>query len=222
MLLVLLVLAAQEPPTAESRLKELEERLSALEKRSKALAEENARLDQRLADAKAARENHVRQAASAWVKRYGARAGIEETAGAGLEALWRSWLEEDFGKAADAKRWKDREAALRGALSADQATKLAEAVREDLVASAKLSIGSFTQAAKIPAERAPGFEKAVLDRLTFGAGVLLPQAHPEGAPGWFQVRDVVERSLPELGQVLAESEIAALRQTLEKWKPRRP
>ena len=99
MLSLLLALALQDPPpakTAEDRLKELEARLAKLEQRSKALADENAQLEKKLADAKAAREAYVRQTASAWVKRYAAAAEFTEKQSAELEELWQGWLRNDL------------------------------------------------------------------------------------------------------------------------------
>ncbi len=222
LLSMLLALSLQDPPkTVEDRLKELEEKLSALEKRSKALGEENARLEKQLADAKAARENWSKQAASAWVKRYAKAAEFTEKQSAEIEELWLAWTREDAGKAAGTATWKEREVALRGRLAEDQVPKLALAVRDEQEKAAKMSIGSFVQAAKVAPERAPGFEKAVLARLSFAEDVLLPQAHPERQAGWFKVYAAVEESVPDLAKLLAEPEQAALRETLARWKPKR-
>ena len=234
MLSMLLALALQDPApakTVEDRLKELEARLSTLEKRSKAVADENAQLEKRLEDAKAARENHVRLTASAWVKRYAAAAEFTEKQSAELEELWQGWVRKDqegqpayWDPAAAAKTaettWKPREEAIRAKLSAEQAAKVAGKVREEQEQTARMSIGSFVRGAKISAERAPALEKSVLARLKFPDGAILLQARPAERVDWFKVLAAVEEGLPDLEGTLSAEELAALRATLGRWKPR--
>src|SRR5437763_16365053 len=107
------LLLAQDPKaqskTVEDRLKELDEKISALEKKHKDLGDENAVLEKKIADGKAAREKFLRQSASAWVKRYGPSIELNEKQSAEFEELWYGWSKEDLEKPYDAARWKTRE-----------------------------------------------------------------------------------------------------------------
>lgn len=220
----LMLASPQETPprkTVEERLKELEEKLGGLEKRHQTLADENQALEKRIADGKAARENYAKQTASGWVKRYAKTVELTEKQSAELEELWLGWVKKDFEKPPDAAGWKSREAAIQGKLAPEQVPKLARAVRDEQEKYAKLSISSFVQAAKIAPERAAGFEKTVVARLTFSDEALIPQAHPEKQVGWWAVYGGVEQALPDLAPVLTEEEQARLRDTLAKWKPRK-
>lgn len=207
--------------TVEERLKELEDKLNSLEKRHKTLEEENQALEKRINDAKAARDTYAKQAASGWVKRYAKPVELTEKQSAELEELWLGWTRQDFEKPADAAAWKSREEALKGRLSGEQVPKLARAVRDEQEKYAKMSLGSFVQAAKIAPERTGAFEKAVAAKLSFPEEALLPQAHPEKQVGWMAIYGAVEQALPDLAQALAEDEQARLRDTLAKWKPRK-
>lgn len=221
-LMATMLLAIPQEKTVEGRLKELEEKLGGLEKRQATLRDENQALEKRAADAQAVRENYAKQTASGWVKRYAKPVELTEAQSAELEALWLGWTKQDFEKSADLAGWKAREAELKGKLAADQVPKLARAVRDEQEKYAKMSIASFVQFAKIAAERAPAFEKAVLARLTFKEGALLAQAHPKAQVGWFAVHAAVDQALPDLAPVLSEEEQVRLRETLLKWDPRRP
>ncbi|MBI3858083.1 MAG: hypothetical protein HY293_20575 [Planctomycetes bacterium] len=226
MLQVLLLAAAllQDPPppakTVEERLKELADKIEALDKKAAALTEENQKLQQKLEEGRAMREKFARQAAASWVKRNAAAVEFTEKQSAELEELWFGWSKEDLEKPYDAARWKTREETLRGRLTADQAPRLAKKVREDQEQTAKMSIASFSQGAKLPPDKAVVLEKAVLPKLSYEEGVLIPQAHPDKLNVWSQVIGAVESSLPDLTSSLTEDELAGLRKVLAQWKPR--
>jgi len=227
-------LALQDPPaakTVEEHLKRLEDRVASLEQRQKALTDENAQLEKKLADAKAAKEAYARQAAQAWVRRYGPAAGLTEAQSGEIEALWRGWVAKDQesppaywdpGAAATkaAAAWKPREDALRAKLSPEQAGRLAAKVREEQEQLARTSLGAFVKDAKIDAERVPALEKAALSRLRFPEGALLLQARPDERIDWFKVLGAVEESLADLEAALSAEEMAALRATVTRWKPK--
>jgi len=224
MLLSLLAVAAQDaapPRTVEDRLKELEEKLNALEKKQQTLASENAALEKRLADSKAARETHARRVAAGWVKRYARDLELAEKQSAEVEELWFGWTREDFEKPPDAAKWGAREEALRGKLTPEQAGRLARKVREEQQQYARSSVSSILQMAKVAPERAEPFEKAVLGKLSFAEDILLPQAHPQESNAWVRVVSAVEKNMAEVSAPLNEEEQARLRDYLAKWKPRK-
>jgi hypothetical protein len=208
------------PRTVEDRLKELEGRLAALEAKRGELANENAAIEKKVAEGKAARENLLRQSAASWVRRYAQPIELSERQASGLEELWVAWIKEDQEKPADAGRWKGREDALRERLTAEQIPRLARKVREEREQSVKGSLGMMVQAAKLNAEKIDALEKAVLGRLPAEEGMLLAQAHPEKGASWTAVIAAVESSLPGLSGTLTEEDQAALRAVVGRWKPR--
>ena len=225
MMTMILAAAAAFAPvqarTVEERLKELEDKLAVLEKRNKALDEENQALEKRIVDAKAAKETFARQMAVGWVKRYAKPVDLTEKQSAELEELWLGWSRADLEKAADAAAWKSREQSVRGKLTGGQAPRLARAVRDEQEKMARMSLSSYVQAAKISADHVAGFEKAALAKVAFSEEALLLQAHPEKQVGWPKITAAVEESLPDLAAVLSEEELARLRETLAKWRPRK-
>ena len=85
----------------------------------------------------------------------------------------------------------------------------------------KASLTMFSRSAKLAPEKAAAMEKVVMGKVTIEEGILLPQAHPQKvANAWGQTLAAVESSLPELASTLSEEELAALRRSLEQWKPR--
>jgi len=208
------------PRTVEDRLKELEGKLAALEARRGALANENAAIEKKVAEGKAARENFLRQSAASWVWRYAQPIELSERQASILEELWYGWIKEDQEKPADAGRWKGREDALREKLTAEQIPRLARKVREEQEQSSKMSLGMMAQAAKLNPEKTAALEKAVLGRLPSEEGILLAQAHPEKGASWTTVIAAVESSLPGLSGTLTEEDQAALRTVVGRWKPR--
>ena len=223
-LLLATALFVQDPKpgakTVEERLQELTDKIEALDKKAGALTQENATLQLKLEERRAARENFARQAATAWVKRYAKSVEFSEPQSAELEALWLGWSKEDLEKPADTARWKVREETLRGKLQAEQVPRLARKIRDEQEQNAKSSLGMFSQTAKLPPEKAAALEKAVLPKLSFEEGVLLVQAHPEKNNVWIQVLDAIEKSLPDMSATLSEEELAALRKVLGQWRPR--
>ncbi len=220
-LVATMLLAIPQDKTVEGRLKELEEKLGSLEKRHVVLREENQALEKRIADAQAVRENFAKQTAAGWVKRYAKPVELTDAQSAEFEALWLGWTRQDFEKPADLAGWKAREEALKGKLVADQVPKLARAVRDEQEKYARISLASFVQGAKIAPERAPAFEKTVLAKLTFKEGALLTQAHPDTQMSWPGLHAAVQQALPDLAPILSEEEQVRLRDTLQKWNPRR-
>jgi hypothetical protein len=208
------------PRTVEDRLKELEGKLAALEARRGELANENATIEKKVAEAKAARESFLRQSATFWVRRYAQPIELNEKQVSGLEELWYGWIKEDQEKPADTGRWKGREDVLRDKLTAEQIPRLARKVREEQEQGVKMSLGMMAQAAKLNPEKTAALEKAVLGRLPSEEGVLLAQAHPEKGASWAAVIAAVESSLPGLSGTLTEEDQAALRTVVGRWKPR--
>jgi len=223
-LLLALALAAQNPPpqgkTVEDRLKELEERLASLEKKRKNFSDENAAIEKTLADLKAAREQIARQTAAAWVQQHAKAAQFSEQQSADLEKLWLAWTKDDFEKRADAAAWKNREELIRKALSPEQIPLLARKVREGQEANVRQILSFLTMAAKLDATKRGAFETAVLGKIEFEEGSLLPQAHPEKVAPSSKIPDAVEAVLPQLSSTLTEAEAKALRQLAQQWFPR--
>jgi hypothetical protein len=216
----ILALALQEPKTIEDRLKELEAQLAGLEERSKRLADENEKLEKRLADAKAAREDMARQAASAWVKRWAKDAQWSEKQAAEIEALWAAWTKDDFQKPADAAAWKSREETLRAKLTAEQVARLSRKVREGQENYVKALLRAAARSAQVPPESVPALEKAAQARVRVAETALLAGAHP-GQLGWAPAVKALEDSLDDFSAVLAPEQAGALRQAIEGWKPQR-
>ena len=205
------------PRTVEDRLKELDEKLTALEKRQRERSTDNAAMEKKIADGKAARENALRQAAQFWVRHYASPLGLNEKQSAHFEELKYGWLKEDQEKPADLARWKAREAELRGKMSPGQAAQLARVVRGDLEASTKAWIKMFTQSAKLDYEKVGALEKAVFGTQTDKEDVLLLEAHPETG-SWTKILAAVESALPKLSPALTEAEQAAVRSAMAPWK----
>lgn len=208
--LLLAACVLQQSTTAEARLEALETKLVLLDRRQKALETENAALEKRVADGRATREIWARQSAAAWIKRHAA-AAFSEAQSARLEALWVVWLS---GESATAETWKTREAELRVQLTPGQQAGVAQAVREDQEKSARGRIAAVFQSAKLPSERAPAFEKAVLTRLAASEGALIQRS------GALQIHAALEESLADPAAGLTEPEQSALREALSRWKPR--
>lgn len=208
------------PRTVEDRLKELDEKLTLLEKRQRELSDDNAAMEKKIADGKAARENALRQAAKFWVQHFAKPLDLNEKQAADLEALRYTWSIEDRQKPADTARWKARESVLREKVSADQASRLARTVREDLQEGSKAWIRMFTQAAKLGPEKSAALERGVLGLLPAPDGILLPEAHPEGVGSWTNIPPALESALPTVSPTLTEEEQAAIRKALAWWKAR--
>jgi hypothetical protein len=222
-LLLVLTLTQQTPPqgkTVEERLKELEERLASLEKKRKDFSDQNAAIEKTLADLKSAREQMARQTAAAWVQMYAKAAQFSEQQSADLEKLWLVWTKDDFEKRADAAAWKNREEAIRKVLSPEQIPLLARRVREGQEANVRQLVTFLTRIAKLDAEKRGAFEKAVLAKIDFEEGPLLPQAHPEKTDPSSKIPDAVEAVLSQLSSTLTDSEAKAIRQTAQQWWPR--
>jgi hypothetical protein len=223
-LLFALAFAAQDPQTApktvEDRLKELDEKISALEKKHKQLSDENAGMEKKLAEAKAAREQMARQMASGWVQQYAKPVQFTDSQRSTLEQLWFDWTKEDLEKRIDVAAWKLREEAIRKELTPAQVSQFARKVREDQEAGVKRTVSFFIRGAKLDAEKTAAFEKAVVAKIGFEEGALLLQAHPEKVTPWTAVPDAAEAVLPQFASTFTESETKALRQAVEQWRPR--
>jgi hypothetical protein len=223
-LLLTILLCVQDPKpapkTVEDRLKELDEKVATLEKRHKTLSDENAAMEKQIADMKALREQLARQTATSWVQQHAKAVQFTEQQREGLEKLWFGWAMEDLGKRADAAAWKAREELIRKELSPAQIPLLAAKVRQDQEANAQRILSFLTRAAKLDAEKRTAFEKAVLGKIDFEEGALLPQAHPEKVEPWTKIPDAVEAVLPQFSPRLTEGEAKAIRQLTEQWKPR--
>ena len=217
--LALSLVLVQDPAgkTVEDRLKELADKVEALDKKAAALKLENTSLQLQLQQVQQSRETFARQSATAWVKRYAAAVEFTEKQSSELEELWYGWSKQDFAKPCDAAGWKAREETLRGKLTADQVPKFSRKVREDQDLSSRNWIASLGQLAKLPAEKIDAMEKAVLPKVRFEEGPLLPQASPVQNP-WAKMTDALEASLPELA--LTESEMESLRKIIGRWKPK--
>jgi hypothetical protein len=210
------------PGTVEDRLKDLDAKLTALEKKRRELADDNSAMEKKITDAQAAKEEMLRRASQAWIKHYGASFQPSEKQIADIDQLWYDWIKEDQGKSADAARWKAREQALREKLTPGQIPLLARMVREEQGQSAKATLGAFVQQSKLGPEKIAALEKAIVGRLRYDEGVLLPNAHPDQGALWTNVLNTLESSLPELSALLTEDEQASLRKMLSRWKPRSP
>ena len=223
-LLVLAFSLIQDPKpaakTVEERLKELADRIEALDKKAAVLTDENAKLQQKVDEAKTRRDQIARQSGTAWVKGYAPVAEFTEKQSAEIEELWYGWTTKDMEKACDVAQWKTREETLRSKLTGDQPAKIARKVREDQERNGRSYISSLGQFAKLPAEKTAALEKAVMPKLTFEEGVLLPQAHPDASPVWTQILGGIEGSLADLSPALTEAETSALRKIIERWKPK--
>jgi hypothetical protein len=217
---IVVALVAQNPPpqgkTVEERLKELEEKLSSLEKKRKDFSDQNAAMEKTIADLKAAREQMARQTAAAWVQQYAKAAQFTEQQSADLEQLWLAWTKDDYEKRTDAAAWKNREELIRKALSPEQIRLLARKVRENQEANVSQLVSFLARAAKLDAEKRGPFEKAVLGKIEFEEGSLLPQAHPEKVDPSSKIPDAVDAALPQLS-TLTEGEAKALRQMARQW-----
>jgi hypothetical protein len=220
--LMLALALLQEPPgsprTVEDRLKELDEKLTALEKKQRDLSEDNAAMEKKIADGKAAREKALRQQAKFWVQHYAAPLGLSEAQAAALEELRYGWFKEDQEKPGDEARWKAREGALRGKVSAEQASQLSRKVRENQEEGDKGWIRMFAQGAKLDPEKAAALEKAVIGTLTYQDGVLLLEAHPDSMGSWTKIPAAIEAALPKISPPLTEAEQQALKKAMAPWK----
>ena len=203
--------------TVEDRLKELDEKLTALEKKQRELSADNEAMEKKIADGKAAREKAMRQAAQFWVQHYASPLGLNEKQSAHFEELKYGWLKEDQEKPADLARWKAREAALRGKVTAEQAAQLARVVHGDFEASGKAWLVMFTQAAKLDAEKSAALEKAVLGALKIDEDILLQEAHPESG-SWTEILTILESALPKVSPALTDAEQKAIRNAILPWK----
>jgi len=210
------------PGTVEDRLKDLYAKLTALEKKRRELALDNSAMEKKITDAQAEKEATLRRASQAWIKHYGASFEPGEKQVADIDQLWYGWIKEDQGKTADAGRWLAREQELREKLTPGQIPPLARMVREEQGKNVKAMLGVFVRQSKLGPEKTAALEKAILERLRFEEGVLLPDAHPDQGALWTNVLSTLESSLPELSALLTEDELAALRKTLSRWKPRNP
>jgi len=210
------------PRTVEDRLKELDEKLTALEKKQRELSDDNAAMEKKIADGKAARENALRQAAKFWVQHFAKPLELSGKQVADLESLRYAWYDEDREKPADTARWKAREGALREKVSPEQASRLARTVRETLEGGNRAWVRMFTQAAKLDPEKSAALEKAVLGSMGVEENVLLPEANSEGAGSWTNIPAAIESAIPKVSPTLTEEEQAALRNALAPWKARRP
>jgi len=223
-LLLALALAQQNPPpqgkTVEDRLKELEEKLASLEKKRQDLGNDNAAMEKKIADLKAAREQMARQMAVSWVQQHAKAVQFTEKQSADLEKLWLGWTKDDFEKRADADAWKAREDAIRKELTPAQIPLLARKVREDQEAGVKRMVSFLTRTAKLDADKTAAFEKAVLGRIEFEEGALLLQAHPEKVDQWMKIPDAIDAVLPQFSATLTEGELKILRQVSEQWRPK--
>ena len=225
MTLALALLLAQDPQpaakTVEDRLKELADKIEALDKKAAALTQENASLQAKLDESKRLREAMLRQAGTAWVKRYGPAAELSEKQSSEIEELWYGWSIQDFQKPCDAGGWKTREEALRGKLTAEQVPKIAGKVREDQKMAAKSIIQSLVLFSKLPADKKGVLEKAALPQLTYDERMLLPNAYPDILNPVSMVATAIEGSLPDLSASFTTEELDALRKTLKAWNPKR-
>lgn len=210
------------PRTVEDRLKELDEKLSALEKRQRELSDDNAAMEKKIADGKAARENALRQAAKFWVQHFAKPLELNDQQAADLEALRYTWYREDRDKPAETAQWKAREKTLREKVSVEQAARLARTVREGLEEGNRAWVRMFAQGAKLDPEKSAALEKAALASLPVEEGVLLPEAHSEGTGSWSSIPAAVESALPKVSPALTEAEQAAIRNALAPWKGRNP
>jgi hypothetical protein len=224
-MMTILVLACsllQDPKpglqTVENRLKELDEKLTVLEKRQRELSDDNAAMEKKIADGKAARENSLRQAAKFWVDHFAKPLNLNEKQAADIETLRYTWYREDQDKPADTARWKARENALREKVSAEQAARLAGVVRGDLEAGTKAWIKMFIQAGKLDTEKSGALEKTVSGAVTVEEGILLPEAHPDGTGSWTKVLSALESALPKVSPALTDAEQAAIRNAIAPWK----
>jgi septal ring factor EnvC (AmiA/AmiB activator) len=224
LLLLSLLLVPQDAKagakTVEDRLKELDEKVAALEKKHKTLSDENAAMEKQIADAKAMRANLAAQVAAGWVQRYAAALKFDEKQTARLKEIWTQWTAQDFEKPAAVGIWKEREDALRKELSAEQIPLLARKVREEQETGVKATVSFLIRPAKLDAEKTAAFEKAVLGRIDFEEGVLIPQAHAEKADAWTRIPDAAEAVLPQFSSSFTEAETSAIRKGLERWRPR--
>jgi septal ring factor EnvC (AmiA/AmiB activator) len=222
--LALSILLAQDPKpparTVEERLKELADKIEVLDKKAAALSDENAKLQQQVNELKSRREAIARQSGAAWVKRYAAAVELTEQQSAEIEALWVGWTKQDLEKPSDVAHWKSREEILRGKLAADQLPKLARKILEEQRQSGRAMVVTLAQSSKFSADKVGALEKVVLPRLTYDESILLSQAHPEKSQSWPQILAIVEANLSELSAALSTEEMNALRQTLDRWKPK--
>ena len=223
LLALIFVQDPNKPPgkTVEERLKELADKVDALDKKAAALTDENAKLQQKLDEAKNRRVAIARQSGAGWVKRYASTVQFTEKQSAELEELWVAWTKEDFDTPYDAARWKAREEALRSKLTPEQASRLGKKVAEDHEQSVKKMVTVFAQMAKLPAEKTAALEKAAGARLTSDETMLLLQAHPDQANLYVQAGKAVESSLPDLASTLTEEEQSALRTWLNAYLPKK-
>jgi len=222
--LALVLLLAQDPKpaakTVEERLKELADKIELLDKKAATLTAENRKLEQQAQEVKARREILARQPGQAWVKRYASTVEFTEKQSAEIDELMYGWAKQDFEKPCDVAGWKAREETLRGKLTAEQAPKLARKVREEQDGGVTLMVKGMVRMAKLPASAEETFEKVVRSKLTVEEGMLLPSAHPEKCPTWFQIADIAAANLPELSKGLSETEVDSLRKSLEAWRPK--
>ena len=132
-LLLAFVLAQDPKPSAktvEDRLKELADKLETLDKKAAALADENAKLQQKVDEARTRREGMARQSGTVWVKRYAAIAQFTPKQSTDIEELWFGWTMQDLEKGPAAAPWKEREQTMRGKLTPEQLPLLAGKVRD--------------------------------------------------------------------------------------------
>jgi hypothetical protein len=224
--LALLLLLAQDPKpaakTVEDRLKELADKIEVLDKKAATLTAENEKLQQQAREIKARRELLARQPGQAWVKRYAPAVEFTEKQSAEIEEMMYGWTKQDFEKPCDVAGWKAREELLRGKLTPEQAPKLARKVQEEQLNGVTMMVKGMVRMARLPSSAEGSFEKVVRSKMTIEEGMLLPSAHPEKCPTWFQIADIVAANLPELSKGLSESEVDSLRKSLQDWKPKQP
>lgn len=224
--LTLLVLLAQDPKpaakTVEDRLKELADKIEVLDKKAATLTAENEKLQQQAQELKARRELLARQPGQAWVKRYAPAVEFTEKQSAEIEELMYGWTKQDFEKPGDVAGWKAREELLRGKLTPEQTSKLARKVREEQDSGVTAMVKGMVRMARLPASAEEPFLKVVQPKVTVEEGMLLPSAHPDKCPTWFQIADIVAANLPELSKGLSEAEVESLRKSLQAWKPKQP
>lgn len=222
--LLLAFLLAQDPKpaakTVEDRLKELADKLETLDKKAAALADENAKLQQKVDEARTRREGMARQSGTIWVKRYAAAAQFTPKQSTDIEELWFGWTLQDVEKGAAAAPWKEREQTLRGKLTPEQVPLLAGKVREEQELSLKTQLTTLAQFGKVNQEKVAALEKAVRPKLAYDEGILLPQAHPDRCYSWTQVLEGVEASLADLSPALTDGEVESLRKIVGQWKPK--
>jgi hypothetical protein len=224
-LLLAALLAAQDPQpaarTVEDRVKELEAKLALLEKKRQVLSDENAALGKQISDGRLLREHLALQAGLVWVQRYAKPVRFTEAQSADLQELWRDWTKEDFEKPGDPGRWKLREDRIRLKLTPEQIPLLARRVREEREENAKRAVSLVARSVKLAAEKSGALEKAVLGRLSFEEGMLLPQAHPEvTANAWGLTLDAVLAGLSDPSLALTPQEEAEIRKVVGQWLPK--